>query len=110
MMASIFFTERLPGTSTISGCTLLLELRVFAQTVRYTASDIHALSPRRPGVISPEAGRSATSKFAGEHDGSEANFSKSRVHAKLIRRLFLEHYQITNMRMPASAPIRLSIK
>jgi hypothetical protein len=57
-MASIFFTERLPGTSNQAASYLpqvALNIARFAHIVRYPISGVIALPPRHIEEISPDA-------------------------------------------------------
>jgi hypothetical protein len=93
-MASIFFTERLPGTSKLQAARCITIAHI-APTVRYPVSGVNALPPHRLGDFSLVRGRSATSNdnLPGERDGSIVDLLKSRVRAKSAIRLFKAHNQ-----------------
>jgi hypothetical protein len=93
-MASIFFTERLPGTSNIESCTAWPTSRCRARRIGWSDDRItervhHAAQEQIPqtGTVEPAA------FIEGEPDGS-SGFLKSRVHAKFIGRRILKRYQI----------------
>src|SRR6202011_4439150 len=95
MMASIFFTERLPGTS-IFRTALLFPRCACCAACSITCPGHSRGAPRCPARVRRKRERLGMPFHCREHDESKAGFLKSRVHAKLLKPLILKCYQTIN--------------